>query len=108
MPIPKRTVVSLLRKAARWLDKQPANAMTGACKALAFEIKDRYGRFTERADEAAAYFNGLLSLYEEDAPKHGPSVVWWGMNFAVDAEVAKSGRILMLLFLAEMVERGDL
>lgn len=126
MILPKRSVVSILRQAARWLDKSPARITVGACFAIANIVRWRYSPYTDHAGEILNYFEGLFSLYEADARKHGPITAWWGINFgayrdwkarmrefnslhgAIDTEVAKSGRILMLLFLAEMVEQGDL
>jgi hypothetical protein len=120
----RRLTAELFLRAAVWLDRRPAHPKNGACFALKEArrfIRNRNKRFEVQLDAGDL----MDSLFEGDAIRGGPDDIYWGVNFGahrdwrarrkffnsveymVDVEAAKRGRILMLLFLAAMVKAGD-
>lgn len=114
----RKAVAKVLLGAASYLMRKEPNLCLGACEAIGAQ---RGSKLNKRTAGDAAY-----NLFALDARQNGPRGVWWGANFGAcddwrvrvklvnnpdlvaDPEVAREGRVLMLCFLAAMVEKGDL
>jgi hypothetical protein len=111
-----RITVRVLRMAASRIARERSRGTYGACRAcrMAEHTAFRGRLLSPLRHEVNERWHQLLSVFARDAERAGPFHTWWGLNFGSTLdylpalEEVKGGRILMLLFLAEAVEAGDL